>query len=145
MHPPDWPFFGHSEDRKQFVYLRVAPGSVTGYPLKLHFQIPCVFPVRLQIFPLTIYVICDIHKTELADLSSFKKKIVASQSGALFKLVGGYWLVHPTYQKYLVVDVFSKDSSPRGTGPFSSFRKKMEIFAANIEISFTFRIREFTT
>ena len=41
----------------------------TGYPLKLHFQIPCVFPVPRQIFPVTIYVICDyyIHKTDLAD------------------------------------------------------------------------------
>ena len=28
---------------------------------------------------------------------------------------------------------------------FSSFREKMESFAANIEISFTFRIKEFTT
>ena len=47
----------------------------TGYPLKLHFQIPWVFPVRWQIFPVPIYVICDyyIHKTELADLSSLKK------------------------------------------------------------------------
>ena len=30
-----------------------------GYPLKLHFQIPFVFPIRLQIFPVLIYVICD--------------------------------------------------------------------------------------
>ena len=51
---------------------------LSGYPLKFHFQIPCVFPVfsvRLQIFPVAIYVICDyyIHKTDLADLSSFKE------------------------------------------------------------------------
>ena len=47
----------------------------TGYPLKLHFQILCVFPVWQQIFPETIYVICDyyIHKTDLADLSSSQK------------------------------------------------------------------------
>ena len=45
----------------------------TGYPLKLYFQIPCVFPVQPQIFPVPIYIICDyyIHKTDLADLSSF--------------------------------------------------------------------------
>ena len=36
----------------------------------------CVFPVRPQIFPVPIYMICDyyIHKTNLADLSSFRKK-----------------------------------------------------------------------
>ena len=47
-----------------------------GYPLKLHFQIPCVFPVRPQIVPVPIYVTCDyyIHKTDLSDLSRFKKK-----------------------------------------------------------------------
>ena len=46
----------------------------SGYPLKLHFQIPCVFPVQLHIFPVPIYVICDyyIDKTDLADLSCFK-------------------------------------------------------------------------
>ena len=68
-----------------------------GYPLKLYFQIPCVFPVKPQIFPVPISVTCDyyIHKTDLPDLSSFGKK--------------------------------------------------MEISAANIAISFTFRIREFTT
>ena len=70
----------------------------TGYPLKLHFQIPCVFPVfSLSNDKLPIYVICNynIHKTDLVDLSSFKI----------------FW----------------------------------EIFTANFEISFTFRIREFTT
>ena len=48
-----------------------------GYPLELHFQIPCVFPLRLQVFPVPIYVICDyyIHKTNLADLSSFKENL----------------------------------------------------------------------
>ena len=58
---------------------------------------PCVFPVQPPIFPVPIYIICDYytHKTELADLSSF-------------------W-------------------------------KKMEIFVANIAISFTLRISEFTT
>ena len=37
----------------------------------------CVFPVQLQIFPAPIYVICDyyIHKTDLADLSKFQKKM----------------------------------------------------------------------
>ena len=52
--------------------LSVACKVFPGYPLKLHFQIPCVFPVRQQIFPVSIYVICDynIHKTDLADLSS---------------------------------------------------------------------------
>ena len=37
---------------------------------------PCVFPVRLQFFPVPIYIICNyyIHKTDLADLSSFWKK-----------------------------------------------------------------------
>ena len=67
-------------------FRRIVLFAVTGYPLKLRFQIPCVFPVRPQIFS----VICD-----LADLSSFK------------------------------ID--------------------LEIFAANIEIPFTSRIREFTT
>ena len=39
--------------------------TLSGYPLKLHFQIPCVFlvfpPVRRQIFPVTIYLICDYY------------------------------------------------------------------------------------
>ena len=58
---------------------------------------PCFVLVRRQIFPVPIYVICDyyIHKTDWADLSSFKKNL--------------------------------------------------EISAANYVISFTFRIREFTT
>ena len=35
-----------------------------------------VFPVQPQIFPVPIYVTCDyyINKTDLADLSSFKRK-----------------------------------------------------------------------
>ena len=46
-----------------------------GYPLKLHFQIPCVFPVRPKIFPVPIYINCDyyINKTDLTDVSSFNK------------------------------------------------------------------------
>ena len=53
------------------------------YPLKLYFQIPCVFPVRPQIFPVPIYIICEyyIHRTDLAGLSSSwgKKKIFFQQ------------------------------------------------------------------
>ena len=51
----------------------------TGSPLKLYFQIPYAFPVfplvRLQIFPVPIYVICHfyIHKTDSAGISSFFK------------------------------------------------------------------------
>ena len=57
---------------------------------------PCFFPVQQQTFPVPIYIISDhyIHKTDLADLSSFRKKMISM---------------------------------------------------ANIAISFTFRIREFTT
>ena len=52
-------------------------GHTSGYPLKSHFQIPCVFPVQSQIFPVPILMICDyyIHKIDLADLSSFKRNI----------------------------------------------------------------------
>ena len=48
-----------------------------GYPLKLYFQIPCFFPVRPQIFPGQIYIICEyyIHRTNLADLSISWKKM----------------------------------------------------------------------
>ena len=51
--------------------------NVAGYPLKFHFQILCVFPVRPQILPVPIYVICDyyIHKTDSADLSNSKNKL----------------------------------------------------------------------
>ena len=54
--------------------MRNTPHPQSGYPFKLLFQIPCIFPVQRQIFPVTNYVICDyyIHKTDLADLSSFK-------------------------------------------------------------------------
>ena len=36
---------------------------------------PCVFPVHPQIFPVPINVTCDyyIHRTDLSELSSFKK------------------------------------------------------------------------
>ena len=46
------------------------------YPLKLYFQIPCVFPVQPRIFPVPIYIICEYykHRTDLADLSSFWEK-----------------------------------------------------------------------
>ena len=60
--------------------------DISGYPLKLYREIPCVFPVQRQIFPVPIYIIYD----------------------------------------YLITYT-------------------MEIFAANIAISFTIRIREFTT
>ena len=47
--------------------------TLSGYLLKLYFQIPCVFPVRPQIFPVPIYIMCEyyIHRT---DLSSFWEK-----------------------------------------------------------------------
>ena len=79
------------------VYWGPGPVQAAGYPLKLYFQIPCVFPVQSQIFPVPIYIICDyyIDETDLADLSSS-------------------W-------------------------------KKMDFFASIIAVSFTFRIREFTT
>ena len=50
---------------------------LTGYPLKMYFQIPLVFPVWLQFFPVPNYIICEyyIHRTDLADLSSFWKKM----------------------------------------------------------------------
>ena len=80
-----------------FVKTRFIKKHLTGYPLELYFQIPCVFPVRTHIFPGPIYIICDyyIHKTDLADLSSFWEKMIFG--------------------------------------------------AANIAMSFTFRIRAFTT
>ena len=34
---------------------------MTGYPLILYFQIPCVFPVQPQIFPVPISIICDCY------------------------------------------------------------------------------------
>ena len=48
----------------------------TDYPLKLYFQnhcFPCFFPVRQQILPMPIYVICDfhMHKTDLPDSNIF--------------------------------------------------------------------------
>ena len=38
---------------------------------------PCFFPVRPQIFPVPIYLICDyyIHKTDLAKFSTLKNKL----------------------------------------------------------------------
>ena len=66
------PIACHSEKIKNLVETL---DSRAGYPLKFRFQIPCVFSVRPQIFPVAIYVIYDyyIHKTDLADLSSFKQ------------------------------------------------------------------------
>ena len=34
--------------------------TATGYPLKLDFQIPCVFPVQ-PLFSVPMYVICDYY------------------------------------------------------------------------------------
>ena len=53
-------------------HIRLLAWYEAEYPHKFHFRIPCVFPVRPQIFPVPIYMICDyyIHKTDLADLSS---------------------------------------------------------------------------
>ena len=42
----------------------------TGYPPKLYFQIPCVFPV-----PIYIIHNYNMHKTDLVDLSSFWEKM----------------------------------------------------------------------
>ena len=46
--------------------------------IRVVFQIPCVFPVRPQIFPVPIYIICDyyIHKTDLAELCSLWEKMI---------------------------------------------------------------------
>ena len=54
---------------------RVPRGRGAGYPLKFHFQIPPFSPFDHK-FAVPIYVICDyyIHKTDLADSSTFKKK-----------------------------------------------------------------------
>ena len=35
--------------------------AMTGFPLNLHFHIPCIFPVHPQMFPLPIYVIYDYN------------------------------------------------------------------------------------
>ena len=64
----------------QTIHIKLNQCPTTRVPTQnqtLYFQIPCVFPFfppdRSQIFPVPIYVICDfyIHKTDLADLSSF--------------------------------------------------------------------------
>ena len=51
----------------------VATFLITGYPVKLHFQISCVF-CPTAIFPVPIYVSCGyyIYETDLADSSSLK-------------------------------------------------------------------------
>ena len=57
------------------------PPPRSGYPLKLSFQIHCVFPVRPQIFPVPIYILCEyyIHRTDLVDLSSVWKFLFLQQ------------------------------------------------------------------
>ena len=47
-----------------------------GFPLKLYFKIPCVFPVQSQMFPVPICIICDyyINETDLADLFNSWRK-----------------------------------------------------------------------
>ena len=88
-----------SENIIEDMYTMHGSEGYPGYPLKLYFQIPCVFPVRPQIFQVPIYVICEyyIHRTDLADLSS--------------QLLGKKWI----------------------------------FFAVTFAISFTFRIKTFTT
>ena len=56
-------------------------GNIKRVPTQIAFSNSMCFPrfffsVSLQISPVPIYVICDyyIHKTDLADFSSFKKK-----------------------------------------------------------------------
>ena len=61
--------------------LRFGIGELTVYsvPTQIAFShsrcFPCSFPVRRQFFPVPINVNCEyfIHKTDLADLSVFKK------------------------------------------------------------------------
>ena len=73
---------------------------------------PCFFPVKPQIFHVSIYVICGyyIHKTDLADLSRLKKKlskyILILESGnlqleqtkfLLFSPIGNYFGHFPCF------------------------------------------------
>ena len=72
-------YFGSPDqyERMHFVDFDSRHGfTKTGYPLKLHLQIPCGFPVWPQIFSVPIYMMCDhhIHKTDLADFSSGKHR-----------------------------------------------------------------------
>ena len=50
------------------------------YPLKLHFRIPCVFPVWWQIFPVPIDVICHyyIHTRAFGTCKVYYRKICLS-------------------------------------------------------------------
>ena len=92
----------------------------SGYPLKLHFQFPCVFPVLPHIFPVPLYVICDyyIHKTDLADLSSFKQ----------------IWEFSWQISKYLL---------PLESGNLQLEQTKFPVFWQNFQIPCVFPDREF--
>ena len=75
------------------------PQFLSGCPLKLHFQIPCVFH-----FSMSDYKFPHVNLRDL-------------------------WLLH----------------TQNRLGRLIKLRRKLEIFAANIEIPITFRLRELTT
>ena len=53
-------------DEHDFTFPQKTHMYFSGYPLKLYFQIHCVFPVQLQIFPVPIYIICDYYIIKLS-------------------------------------------------------------------------------
>ena len=74
---------------------------------------PCFFPVRRQIFPVPIYVICDyyIHKTDLADLSSLITKIEKSKNQKISKYLlplesGNLQLEQTKFPVYFLTGIF---------------------------------------
>ena len=86
---------------------------------------PCFFPVRRQIFPVPIYVICNyyIHKTDLADFSSFKKQFSQPISKYLLPLESGNLQLEQTkfpvfWQNFQIPCVFPDRTF---LGPFSLF------------------------
>ena len=68
------------------------------------------------------YIVLEFlpKKTLLLPTNYEIRGLIVSQSGALFKLVGVCWSVHPTNQTYLIFGVFSKDLLSRGTGPLGT-------------------------
>ena len=146
---------------------------ISGDPLKLYFQIPCVFPARPQIFPVSIYIICEyyIHRTDLADLSSFRKKNVVfflrqlSQYPLLLEsehlqLELTKYPVFPVFRQHspcfhniskfpvfsmreFFLAIFSCFPCAVGTLSYAKLsNKKLETFQENISISCIFRISD---
>ena len=95
-------------------------------------------------------IMCPVNKEDsiLWTVNEWSSFVLFVKAGYLFKSHFPIPCVFPAQRQILPVPItsFVTITYPKLTKQtYSALKKKLEIFAANIEIYFTFRIREFTT